>query len=33
MKDVEYDQNNQTKFYEVIRWCTTHLASLYKQSK
>ena len=33
MKDIEYDQNNQTKYYEVIRWSTNHLATIYKQQK
>lgn len=31
MKDVEYDQEKQTKYYEVIRWAVFHLANIYRE--
>ena len=29
MPPVEYDQNKQTKYYEIMRWTVNHLASVY----
>jgi hypothetical protein len=32
-EEVEYDQEKQTKYYEIIRWTVNHLASLYKETR
>lgn len=29
MPPIEYDQNKQTKYYEIMRWTVNHLASVY----
>ena len=32
LKEVEYDQEKQTKYYELIRWSVNQLASEYHNS-
>jgi hypothetical protein len=33
MPEGDYDQEKQTKYYELIRWTVQHLASFYLDSK
>jgi hypothetical protein len=30
MQAVEYDQDKQTKYYEVVRWAVGHLGNVYR---
>ncbi len=33
VEQVEYDQENQTRYYEIIRWTVNHLASSFIDAK